>query len=86
MPALAIAVVLLAPSGTAVPAVALPSQLSLRLLAALLAAVALTAEAPLAHAELTTAPQADASEQLDQLHATRRLQKALDGSRRSWDP
>jgi hypothetical protein len=86
VPALAIAVVLPASLGIEVPAVALPTLLTLRLAAAILGAVALTAEARLAHAEPAAAPQADASEQLDQVRrATRHLRKAVDGRRRLWD-
>ncbi|MGH8567383.1 MAG: hypothetical protein ACREXU_05040 [Gammaproteobacteria bacterium] len=82
---MAIAVVLSTPLGFEIPAVALPSLLTLRLVAAGVSAVALTAEARLAHAELAATPQADAPKELDQLRATCHVRKAVDGRRRSWD-
>jgi hypothetical protein len=65
VPTLAIAVVLTAARGVKVPPVALPALFTLRLVTAIVAAIALTAEAGLAHAERTTAPLADAPEELD---------------------
>jgi hypothetical protein len=85
VPTLAIAVVLSTSLGIQVPAVALPSLLTLRLVAASVGAVALTAEARLADAELAAAPQADASEELDQVRATRHARMAVDGPRESWE-
>jgi len=85
VPALAIAVVLSTPLGIQVPAVALSTLLTLRRVAAILAAVALTAEARLAHPELAAAPPAEASEELDQVRATRHVRMAVDGPRESWE-
>jgi len=85
VPALAIAVVLSTSLGIEVPAAAFPTLLTLCLVAASVGTVALTAEARLAHAELAAAPQADTSKKLDQIRATRHVQKAVDGRRRSWD-
>jgi len=85
VPALAIAVVLPASLGIEVPAVALPTLLTLRLVAAIFGAVALTAETRLAHAEPAAAPQTDASEQLDQVRTTRHGRMAVDGPRKSWE-
>ena len=65
--------------------VALPTLLTPRLVAASLAAVALTPEARLAHPELAAAPLADASEQLDQVRATSHVRKAVDGPRKPWE-
>jgi hypothetical protein len=85
VPALAIAVVLSTSLGIEVPAVALPTLLTLRLVAAILGTVALTAEARLAHSELAAAPPADASEKLDQVRTTRHGRMAVDGPRESWE-
>jgi hypothetical protein len=85
VPALAIAVVFATTLGIEVPAVALAALLTFRCVAALVAAIALTAEARLAHAEPAAAPQTDASEQLDQVRTTRHGRMAVDGPRESWE-
>ena len=86
IPALALAVALPALFRAEIPAIALATLFPPRPLTAQLAAVALTAEASLAHAEHTATPEATPPEQLDQVFAPRHVRKAVDRRGGSWDP